>query len=382
MPQVPLTVLDLCRPDIKSLPIYNAGISESAARAKYSLSRVTKLASNENPFGASPAALDALRHSAGRIYRYPDPECTALREEIHRRTGVPADRILFGNGSENIIELLCQALLAPGDRVVTLAPSFGLHEIFPLMMGATVDKVPVNGVLQHDLAAWRDALSRPAKLVMFSTPSNPAGCVLSTAQLQEIVDAAPRDAVLVVDEAYHEYAGTGQADSLQVLGAQHRPWMVLRTLSKAYGLAALRIGYGMASGADFVSILHKVRTPFNVNHAAQVAALAALKDTDHLQAVVSATVRERGRLLERLKSLDVECGYGLRLAASQANFLFMDTSRPSREVAEAMMRRGVIVKPWLEPGFDTFIRVTVGPSADNGYFIGAFREAMAEIRAV
>jgi len=381
MSQVPLTFLDLCRPDIKSLPIYNAGISESAARAKYALARVTKLASNENPFGASPAALDALRHSGGQIYRYPDPECTALREEIHRRTGVPAARILFGNGSENIIELLCQALLAPGDRVVTLAPSFGLHEIFPLMMGATVDKVPVNGALQHDLAAWRDALSRPAKLVMFSSPSNPAGCVLSTAELQDIVDAAPPDAVLVVDEAYHEYAG-GQADALQVLGAQHRPWMVLRTLSKAYGLAALRIGYGMASDTDFVSILHRVRTPFNVNHAAQVAALAALKDTDHLQAVVSATLIERDRLLERLKSMDAECNYGLRLAASQANFLFMDTSRPSRGVAEAMMRRGVIVKPWLETGFDTFIRVTIGPSADNEHFIAAFEETMSEIRAV
>jgi len=381
MSQVPLTLLDLCRPDIKSLPIYNAGISESAARAKYALARVTKLASNENPFGASPAALDALRHSAGQIYRYPDPECTALREEIHRRTGVPAARILFGNGSENIIELLCQALLAPGDRVVTLAPSFGLHEIFPLMMGATVDKVPVNGALQHDLAAWRDALSRPAKLVMFSSPSNPAGCVLSTAELQDIVDAAPPDAVLVVDEAYHEYAG-GQADALQVLGAQHRPWMVLRTLSKAYGLAALRIGYGMASDTDFVSILHRVRTPFNVNHAAQVAALAALKDTDHLQAVVSATLIERDRLLERLKSMDAECNYGLRLAASQANFLFMDTSRPSRGVAEAMMRRGVIVKPWLETGFDTFIRVTIGPSADNEHFIAAFEETMSEIRGV
>src|SRR5258708_27289278 len=133
MPKVPLTVLDLCRPDIKSLPIYNAGISESAARTKYSLARVTKLASNENPFGASPAALDALRHSVGQISRYPDPECTALREEIHRRTGVPAARILFGNGSENIIELLCQALLPPDDRDVTQSQFFCLHHTFPLI---------------------------------------------------------------------------------------------------------------------------------------------------------------------------------------------------------------------------------------------------------
>lgn len=371
------SALDLCRPEVRSLPVYNAGISESVARGRYNLARVTKLASNENPFGASPSVAEGLRASLGDIYRYPDPHCTALREQLQRNTGVDGARMVFGNGSEDIIEMLCKALLAPGDRVVTLAPSFGLHEIFPLMMGATVDKVPVNAAFEYDLPAWRAALSQPAKLVMFSTPSNPVGCALSDPQLRALVDASPPDAVLVVDEAYHEYAvGSNYADSLKVLSSQPRPWIVLRTMSKAYGLAGLRVGYGLASDADLVSLLDRVRTPFNVNLAAQVAAVAALRDTHHLNAAVSATVRERRMLIERLNALEVTYAYGLRIAPSLGNFLFIDTGRPSRDIAAALMHNGVIVKPWLEPGFETFIRVTVGRSADSDHFIEALTEVM------
>ncbi len=371
------SALDLCRPQVRSLPIYNAGISESAARAKYGLARVTKLASNENPFGPSPAVAEALRASLGHIYRYPDPHCTALREQIQRLTAVDDARIVLGNGSEDIIEMLCKALLEPADRVVTLAPSFGLHEIFPLMMGATVDKVAVDAAFEYDLPAWRAALSRPAKLVMFSTPSNPVGCALSDSQLREFCDASPPDAVLVVDEAYHEYAaGPAYADSLTVLSRQPRPWIVLRTLSKAYGLAGLRVGYGLASDADLVSLLDKVRTPFNVNLAAQVAAVAALRDADHMNATVSASLRERQTLIERLDSLEAGHGFGLRIAPSFGNFLFIDTRRSSRGIAAALMRNGVIVKPWLEPGFETFIRVTVGRSADNDHFMNALAKVM------
>jgi histidinol-phosphate aminotransferase len=377
-----MSVLDLCRPEVRSLPAYNAGISESAARDKFALARVTKLASNENPFGASPAVAEAILASRGDLYRYPDPHCTALRERIKSLTGLEGGRIVFGNGSEDIIEMLCKAFLVPGDRVVTLAPSFGLHEIFPLMMGATVDKVVVNQAFQYDLPAWRAALSRNAKLVMFSTPSNPVGCALNDAQFRAIVDASPPDALLVVDEAYHEYAmGPCYAESVKVLSRQPRPWIVLRTLSKAYGLAGLRVGYGLASDADLISLLDKVRTPFNINWAAQVAAVAALSDTDHLYATVSATVRERQALIERLKVFEATGAFGLRVAPSLGNFLFIDTGKPSRDVGAALMRNGVIVKPWLEPGFETFIRVTVGRSSDNDHFMESLATVMTMTRA-
>ncbi len=371
------SALDLCRSEVRSLPIYNAGISEEVARARYQLTRVTKLASNENPFGTSAAVSVELAKSLGDIYRYPDPNCTALREQIERNTGVARSRIVLGNGSEDIIEMLCKALLVPGDRVLTLAPSFGLHEIFPLMMGATVEKIPVNAAFAYDLPAWCAALSRPVKLVMFSTPSNPVGCALNDVGLQVLVDASPLDAVLVIDEAYFEYAEGGDyADSLKVLSSQPRPWIVLRTLSKAYGLAGLRIGYGLASDADFASLLDRVRTPFNVNTFAQVAAVAALRDLKHLKAVVSATVYERADLMRQLVALEAMHGYGMRIAPSLGNFLFIDVRRPSSNVATALMQNGVIVKPWLEAGFQTFIRVTVGRREDNQHFLEALAKVM------
>jgi len=371
------SVFDLCRPEVRSLPKYNAGVSEDVARARYQLTRVTKLASNENPFGSSPTVAEELVKSLGDIYRYPDPNCTALREQIERNTGVAGARIVIGNGSEDIIEMLCKALLAPGDRVLTLAPSFGLHEIFPLMMGATVDKIPVNTAFEYDLLAWCSALSRPAKLVMFSTPSNPVGCALNDAGLRFLVDACPLDAVLVVDEAYFEYAlGRDYADSLKVLSNQPRPWIVLRTLSKAYGLAGLRVGYGLASDVNLVSLLDRVRTPFNVNAFAQVAAVAVLRDLKHLNRVVSATVHERQYLTERLHALEAMRAYGLRIVPSLGNFLFIDVGRSSSDVATALMRNGVIVKPWLESGFQTFIRVTVGRREDNEHFLQALAEVL------
>jgi histidinol-phosphate aminotransferase len=371
------SALKLCRAAVRSLPAYNAGISESVARTKFNLVHVTKLASNESPFGVSPTVEEALRKSLADVWRYPDSYCTALREEIQGLTGLDGTRIVFGNGSEDVIDMLCKALLSPGDRVVTLAPSFGLHEIFPLMMGATVHKVAVNAAFEYDLPAWCSALSRPAKLVMFSTPSNPVGCVLTSLQLRTLCEASPPDSVLVVDEAYHEYAkGPTYADVLQVLSGQARPWIVLRTLSKAYGLAGLRVGYGLASDSDLAALLDKVRTPFNVNTAAQAAAVAALRDIDHLNASVVATIRERQTLLEQLSALEAACSYGLRIAPSSGNFLFIDTGRPSRDVAGALMRNGVIVKPWLEPQFDTFIRVTVGRSAENHHFMEALAKVM------
>ncbi len=381
MTQLRTSVFSLCRPEARSLPAYNAGLSASAALAKYGLPSFTQLASNENPFGASPTVAEELRSSLDKIFRYPDTHCTVLREQLERVTGVDGARIVFGNGSADIIDMLCKTLLSPGDRAVTLSPSFGYHEILPLMMGAAVDKVAVNAAFEYDLPAWCAALSRPAKLVMFSTPSNPVGCALSGQQLQVLCNASPQDAVLVVDEAYYEYAvGPHYADSLTILSAQPRPWIVLRTLSKAYGLAGLRVGYGIASDSDLVSLLEKVRIAFNVNLHAQVAAVAALRDTDHLKAVVSATVAERQTLIERLRALEATHAYGLRIAPSFGNFLFMDTGRPSRDVAADLMRNGVIVKPWLESGFETFIRVTVGLKHENDHFMNALTKILAANR--
>ena len=364
----------LVRPEVRDLPAYNAGLSSEVVRQRYGVQHVARLASNENPFGPSPAVALALTQLALTVGLYPDANCSALRAAIAARTGAQPEQVVVGNGSENLLEVLCQAFLEPGDRVVTLLPSFGLHEIYPRMMGARVQMLPVTPALEFDVDAWCEALAQgPApKLAMLSNPSNPVGCMLDAAAFRRIVQATPQTTLLVIDEAYYEYAlhTPGFPDALAELRAQDRPWIVLRTFSKAWGLAGLRVGYGIASDNRLVQMLDRVRTPFNVNLAAQTAALAAWNDPAYMRKCVSDTVDERKRMAAQLRTM------GLVVAPSATNFLFLNLQRPNGPVVEALLKRGVIVKPWKEAGYEQFIRVSVGAAQDNALFLEAFSDAM------
>jgi histidinol-phosphate aminotransferase len=284
-------------------------------------------------------------------------------------------QVVVGNGSENLLEQLCQAFLQRGDRVVTLLPSFGLHEIYPRMMGARVQMLPVTPALEFDVEAWVAALAQgPApKLAMLSNPSNPVGCMLDAAAFRRIVQATPQETLLVIDEAYYEYAlhTPGFPDALSELRAQERPWIVLRTFSKAWGLAGLRVGYGIASDERLVQMLDRVRTPFNVNLAAQTAALAAWNDAAYMERCVRDTVAQRAWLAAQLR------GMGVVVAPSAANFLFLNLQRPNGPVAEALLARGVVVKPWKETGYESFIRVSIASVEDNALFLDAFSDAIS-----
>jgi len=367
------TLDHLARAEVRTLPAYNAGLSSDSVRSRYGVTHVARLASNENPYGPSPAVAEALGTLAARTSLYPDPQCTALRAAIAARTGAQAGDIVVGNGSENLLEMLCLACLSPGDRVVTLLPSFGLHEIYPRMMGADVHMVPVNAAMAFDVDAWCAALTTgvPPKMAIFSNPSNPVGCMLDTAAFRRIVQATPPQTLLVVDEAYVEYARhtPGFPDALAELRAQTRPWIVLRTFSKAWGLAGLRVGYGVASDPRLVQMLDRVRTPFNVNVAAQTAALAAWGDSAHMENCVSQTIAQREWMAGQLASR------GYAVAPSATNFLFVHMGQPNAAVAEALLQRGVIVKPWKEPGYEAFIRVSIGSEADNQLFLQALDKA-------
>ena len=367
----------IARPEARDLPAYNAGLSSDAVRQRFGLDTIARLGSNENPFGPSPAVGAALRDMADAIGQYPDANSTALRAAIAARTGVEPADIVVGNGSENLLELLCRAFLSPGDRVVTLLPSCGLHEIFPRMMGAQVDMVPVTDSMEFDIDAWCAALgggARPPRMAILSNPSNPVGCMLDADAFDRVVRAAPPETLLVIDEAYYEYARLtpGFPDVLTRLRAQERPWIVLRTFSKAWGLAGLRVGYGLASHAELVRMLDRVRTPFNVNLAAQRAALAAWGDADHMEKAVQETVAQREILRMQLRDL------GVAVAPSAANFLFVDLRRANGPVAEALLARGIIVKPWKEAGYEHFIRVSVGAAADNRLFVAALADILRQ----
>lgn len=361
----------LARPEVPPLPAYNAGLSSDAVRERYGVTEIARLASNENPYGASPAVARALVDLAARVGTYPDANCTALRAAIAARTGVAPEGIVVGNGSEDILQMLCQAFLSQGDRVLTQRPAFGLHEIYPRMMGAQVELLALTPELGFDVDAWCEAMARGPKIAMLanpSNPSNPVGCMFTAPEFERLLAATPAHTLLVVDEAYYEYAchAADYPDVLALLQGRAMPWIVLRTFSKAWGLAGLRVGYGLASDAALVQLLDRVRTPFNVNHAAQAAALAAWGDETFMRQGVAETVRLRGVLVQRLQALP-----GLRIAPSATNFLFLDIGRPNGPVNEALLAQGLITKPWKEPGFETFIRVSIGTEAENARFADA-----------
>ncbi|HMN76839.1 MAG TPA: aminotransferase class I/II-fold pyridoxal phosphate-dependent enzyme [Burkholderiaceae bacterium] len=373
-----MTTLDpaeLARPAVRGLPAYNAGLSSAAVRRLYGLERVARLGSNENPYGAGAAVRRVLAALADDIWTYPDPSCGALKQAIGARTGIEPGRIIVGNGSENLLELLCLAFLEPGDRVVTQTPSFGLHVIYPQMMGAAVETVALGAGLAYDADAWVAAAASAPKMLILCNPSNPVGCRYGRADFARIVQAAPERTLLVVDEAHHEYAlhDPDYPDALQALQGRRGAWIVLRTFSKAWGLAGLRVGYGLASHAAIAALGDRVRTPFNVNQAAQHAALAAWNDARHMRQSVQATVRSRERMAQDLRALGLP---GLRIAPSAANFLWLDLGADSAAVHEALPARGFITKAWKDPGFETCLRVSIGLPAQNEAFVGALGEIL------
>lgn len=357
---------DLLRPELAALPPYNAGLSAADALARPGVTRVAKLGSNENPLGPSPAARVAAAAALDGIHVYPDPHGRALAAALAARHGCEPWQIVLGNGSEDLLAALARAILRPGDRVVTLYPSFPLHEDYARLMGAEVERVRIGTDGRIDLPALVAAVTRPARLVLFSNPMNPAGLWLRPAELAEVFAASDPATVLCLDEAYHEYAEGPDYGSAEALLAGHAgPAILLRTFSKAWGLAGLRIGYGITNSRELRRGLDLARTPFNVNAPAQAAASAALASPNSVGSAVELVQRERARVAARLVAL------GLRVLESKGNFLFFDAGRPSVDLAEALLDQGVIVKPWKQAGYDTFLRVSIGLETENDQFLEA-----------
>ncbi|PHY93306.1 histidinol-phosphate transaminase [Acetobacter pomorum] len=360
----------LCRPEVSGLPRYNAGLSEDEVRRRYGLKNIVKLGSNENPYGPSPRVKAGWDELAGRLGRYPDAGAATLRTDIAKVCDIAHDRVLVGNGSEQIIRMIAEAYLSPQERVVTVRPAFGLHEICPRMMGAVVDAVPITDQATFDCAAMQEAVQRPTKILMFANPSNPVGCMMTGDALQDLIDSCPPHALIVVDEAYREYAeqDPDYADARTILEKQTRPWIILRTFSKAYGLAALRIGYALTSSAEVAATLDSVRDPFNTNMPAQVAACATLADTAYMQDCVRKTVAERERVVQFLVA------QGFFVAPTWTNFVFVRTLMKADKLATALLEQGIIIKPWKEAGFENWIRISIGLPEENNIVLRALAD--------
>jgi histidinol-phosphate aminotransferase len=356
---------------IQAIDPYVPGKPLDALEREYGISDSVKLASNENPLGPSPMALAAVRQSMASLHRYPDGAGHRLSGKIARANGISPANVLIGNGSDDIIALLVRALVLPGDRVVVPRPSFLMYDISATAAGAVVDAVPLKEDLTMDLDAMAGRVGDDTRLVFVCNPNNPTGTVITRQAFERFLTRLPEDVVVVVDEAYIEFARnpdclkTGRPEDL------NRPVVTLRTFSKAYGLAGLRVGYGIMP-AELAEVLNRVRQPFNVNSLAQDAAAAALDDRSFLRQTLDLVHRGLEDLYGELDRL------GLRYFQTEANFFLIDVGQPADTVFENMLRQGVIIRSMRAYGYPTCIRINVGLEAENRRFIRALETVLSK----
>ena len=356
----------LAKPAVLTQPIYEPGkpIEHVARELGLDPAGIVKLASNENPFGPSPRALAAAKQALEHGELYPDGGCFELRQKLAVARGLGADQFVVGNGSNEIIELLGHVFVGAGDEVVMGAPAFVVYKLVTLLFGAKAIEVPLRD-WRHDLAAIAGAITPRTKLVYVCTPNNPTGTANGEAELLAFVRTLPDHVIAVIDEAYAEYLEN--PPDLRPLIAEGRKVVCLRTFSKIYGLASLRVGYGYGS-PDLSGLLNRVRQPFNVNAIAQAAAVAALDDT----AFAERCARENRAGLRQLEQGCRELG--LEFVPSVANFMLIKVGDGQR-VFDALQRRGLIVRPVKSYGLPEWVRVTVGSREQN-------ERLLRELRAV
>lgn len=359
---------DLIRPGIEKLTPYSPGKPISEVQRELGLTDIIKLASNENPLGPSPAALQAMQDALREVRLYPDNDCHDLRQALSRRLGFPPEQIIVGRGSDEIIHMIGLAFLRPGEEAIMPEPPFTLYEFTTQLMGGVQVRVPLRD-FTYDLPAMAEKLNARTKLVFLANPNNPTGTIVRKDAVAQFMSQLPPKTIVVFDEAYREYADDSEyPDGLDYVreGANA---LVLRTFSKVYALAGLRIGYGVGP-PHLMKWLHNVREPFNVSSVAQAAALASLDDEQQVRRATQ-TNREGKRYLyaefERL---------GLKYVPTQANFIFLDVGTDSRAVFEQLLRRGVIVRTGDVFGFPTFVRVTIGTPEQNRRFVKSLEEVL------
>jgi histidinol-phosphate aminotransferase len=354
---------------ILGAPVYQPGKPIDDVKREFGLTEVIKLASNENPFGCSPKAKEAIAAQLDTLAIYPDGASLMLRWELAEFLGVKPAQLIFGNGSDEVVQMIARAYLEQGTNTVMATPTFSQYRSNAIIEGAELIEVPLkNGV--HDLEAMAAAINDQTRVVWVCNPNNPSGTIVTRDELEAFLQKVPKDVLVVLDEAYYEYV-VDPAYPQAVPMLEHYPnLIILRTFSKIYGLAALRIGYGIAS-EEIVGHLDHVREPFNTNTLAQAAARAALQD----QAFVE-ECRKRNR--EGMKQLtDRFDEWGLSYFPSQTNFVLVDLQQDSDAVFRKLLEQGIIVRSGRALGFPGYQRITVGSAEQNEKVLQALGSIVA-----
>lgn len=357
-----MKISDITTAYIRAISPYVPGkpVADLAREFGLDESQIIKLASNENPLGPSPKVVAAIARAAGELTRYPDGSGYDLKAVLAARNHVDPDQVVLGNGSNDILELVAHAFLRPGLSAVFSQHSFAVYTLATQAFGAAGIEVPAREY-GHDLAAMRAAIRDDTSVVWLANPNNPTGTWIPPAQIKAFVSSVPVNVLVVLDEAYNEYLPPEQqADTASWL-AEYPQLILSRTFSKAYGLAALRIGYGLMH-ADAAALLNRVRQPFNVNALAQAAAIAALDDTGYVNQSYAVNREGMHQLEEGFRRL------GLIFIPSHANFICVKVGDAAR-VNLALLRRGIIVRPVANYGLPEFLRVTIGTATENERFL-------------
>jgi len=355
---------------IRTLTPYPPGMPIEELERELGIHGSIKLASNENPLGPSPKALAAIAAALGDLHRYPDGSAFYLKRRLAERLGVTADEIVVGNGSNEIIELVVRTFIRAGDEAVMSDQAFVIYRLVVQAAGGVPRPVPLRN-FTHDLEAMAEAITPRTRLVFLANPNNPTGTIYRRDEWQAFVRSVPRHLVVVADDAYAEYVEDPEyPDTLRDRGDGSLPIITLHTFSKLYGLAGLRIGYGVAP-REVVEAIARIRQPFNVNGLALVGALAALGDDEHVRRTLAVNRAGLAYLVEAFAAMR------LVYVPSAANFILVRVG-PGRQVYEALLRRGVIVRPMDVYGFPEHVRVTIGLPEENRRFVDALEAVLGE----
>ncbi|MDH3201563.1 MAG: histidinol-phosphate transaminase [Myxococcales bacterium] len=361
---------NLVAPHILALTAYEPGKPEDELKRELGIEEVVKLASNENPYGPSPKVLAALFNANLSLNRYPDPSGHDLREALAAHHSIPADHITLGNGSNELIDLLCRVCASRDDHAVFGHPSFPCYRIGSIAQELRYGAVSLRDDLHWNVDDLLDAVTPKTKLLFVSNPNNPTGSYIAGAELERLLASVPDHVLVVIDEAYLEYADAADFRPATQLRDARERLAILRTFSKAYGLAGLRVGYVIGT-PELIFALNRLRAPFNVGTIGQHAARLALGDQAHLATTVDACLRDRTKLRNALRER------GLEVAPSQANFLLVKMPNSGRAVYEALLHEGVIVRAMHAP-LGSWVRVTVGRPEENTRFLEALDRVLRE----
>ena len=361
------------RPEIAALPPYRPG-TDHGELPRGAGEALVRLDNNEAPWPPFPEALDAIQRVAGGLNRYPEISCRDIVEALAAFHEVPVDGVVVGSGSVSLIRTLALVLLSPGDEIVVTTPPYPAYGVAGALMGANVQRVPAQGGAP-DLEGMLARVGARTRLVFVASPHNPTGGIVRRRALEDYLARVPGHVVTVLDQAYLEYVTDPEyADGRQYLDAG-KPLAVLRTFSKVYGLAGLRVGYGFAT-RELREVMERARENFPVSSLGQAAAVASLSRPDRVRERSQATATERARLRQLCDQL------GLGYTPSEGNFLFVDVHREAKAMCAALRRRGVLVRSGDVHGAPTWMRVTVGGTEDIRRFVAALRESLAEVPEV